>query len=128
MLKQEFEKIAGIQVTDKEYETIEETYLAVPNMQKDEFCKEYVKMKDNHLFKAMMNIIAPLSKESRNNKSKIKSLAHFMIDESVDDLSVTLRDKAAELIGMKAVIAYNARKKYEFDNDELEFIANQLSL
>ena len=128
MLKKEFEELTGMQLTDNEFNSIDKAYMDIPYNQRKELYKEFSNIKDSNLFNAMTFIIRALIAESRVNNSRIESLAHFMIDESICDLNANLRNKAAELIGMKAVIAYKAEKRYEFDDDELSFIATQLSL
>ena len=94
MLQSEFFERTGVNLTGEEYAKVEAIYNILPNMDKDEFCKEWKKLKDNPLMKEIAEAARKLETEKmeadqsiREGKAKIAAMteAHQKEIEKIDE-------------------------------------------
>ena len=69
MLQSEFTERTGVQVNGDEYAEIEKMYLAT-EMDKDQFCAEWKKNKDNELVRQLMDTVLKLQEKCRQLASE----------------------------------------------------------
>ena len=81
MLQSEFFERTGVNLTGEEYAKVEAIYNILPNMDKDEFCMEWKKLKDNLLIKEITKAARNLETEKleaeqtiRDSKAKIAAM------------------------------------------------------
>lgn len=123
MLHKEFEELIGRKATESEYEMADAIYMGCgDSIDKQTFCAEYVKLQDNPLFKSVFkawneeieakafeaNRAAELEMDLESQKEVTdklrKDLGAFLVDRAEHFHSGTLRDKAIELIGLRAYL------------------------
>lgn len=68
MLQTEFEQLTGRRVMPAVYREIEKIYLACPNLNKAEFCKDWLKHKDSQIIADLVPYVLRLEEEVRSLK------------------------------------------------------------
>lgn len=133
MTQKEFTERTGLTVTEEEYKGIERMYLAVPNMDKNEFCLLYKRVGDNALTIALANRVHILDGmlEERNNEAedchdKLNDLAEFLIGKADDYDDIDMYKEAVRIIGMKAVVLHKIKMGYHLRKEDREYIKNNL--
>lgn len=119
MQKNEFEQRTGIELTDEQYQRVEDLYLNAGNMDKDEFCKDYKK----HGESVILNTYFKQSEEQRNRldtyREKQITMAHFLIKKSMVGGDKDMIQMAISLIGEQKYIQHKLKKGYNlFDSDK----------
>ena len=133
MTKFEFEDRTGLKVTDDEYMDIERMYMAVPNMEKDEFCKRWRQCGNNPLAKELANQTTTLNGmiEERNNEledchERLNGLAEFLIGKASAHEDTDLYQEAVKIIGQKAVTLFKIRMNLPLWEDDVKYINDNL--
>lgn len=133
MTKFEFEDRTGLKVTDEEYYEIESMYMAVPNMEKDEFCKRWRQCGNNPLAKELAkqaNVLNGMLEE-RNNEvddchDKMNELAEFLIGKASAHEDTDLYREAVKIIGQKAVTLCKIRMNLPLWEEDVKYINDNL--
>ena len=133
MTQQEFEHLTGLKVTEEEYKGIETMYCAVPNMEKDEFCKRWRQCGNNPLAVALAKqaTIATGMLEERNNElddchSKLDDLAWFLIGKADAYEDSDFYNEAIRIVGHKAAILHKIKMGYHLWKEDKEYIKKNL--
>ena len=63
MLQTEFEELTGRRVSPAEYREIEKIYLACPNLNKVEFCKDWLRHKDSQIIADLVPRVLKLERQ-----------------------------------------------------------------
>lgn len=127
MTKLEFIERTGYQVLDEEYKAIEEMYCNAGNMDKDEFCKNWVEIHDNDLFRLYYNQFKNFSNQYDVHMKMLKEAAYNMVISSVDNDDDSLYWGACKLIGQKAVVIFKIENDYELNKADKEYIKENLA-
>lgn len=80
MLQQEFFERTGVNLTGEEYAKVEAIYNSV-QMDKDEFCKLWLKNKENKLIAELMETISNQEDEIRRQRGELEMRTSQMADE-----------------------------------------------
>lgn len=133
MTKFEFEDRTGLKVTDEEYKNIEIMYYAVPNMEKDEFCKRWRQCGNNPLTIALAKQATTLNGmlEERNNElddchDKNSELAEFLLGKACAYKDSDFYNEAIRLIGQKEVTLRKIRMGLPLWEEDINYINNNL--
>lgn len=122
MQKIEFEQRTGIELTDEQYQRVEDLYLNAGSMDKDEFCKDYKK----HGESVILNTYFKQSEEQRNRldtyREKQITMAHFLIKKSMVGGDKDMVQMAISLIGEQKYIQHKLEKGYNLFETDKELI------
>lgn len=133
MTQKEFEDRTGLKVTEEEYRGIEQMYYAVPNMEKDEFCKHYTRVGSNPLTVGLAKQATVVNGmlEERNNEledchSKLEELAWVLIGKACayDDSDMYM--EAVRLLGQREAIMVKIKMGYPLWKEDKEYIRKNL--
>lgn len=119
MQKIEFEQRTGIELTDEQYQRVEDLYLSAGNMDKDVFCEDYKK----HGESVILNTYFKQSEEQRSRldtyREKQITMAYFLIKKSMVGGDKDMIQMAISLIGEQKYIQHKLEKGYNlFDSDK----------
>lgn len=133
MTKFEFEDRTGLKVTDEEYKDIEAMYYAVPNMEKDEFCKRWRQCGNNPLTVALAKQATTLNGmlEERNNElddchEKNIEIAEFLLGKACVYKDTDFYNEAIRLIGQRAVTLRKIQMGLPLWEEDINYINNNL--
>lgn len=133
MTQQEFQDLTGRKVTVDKYRSIEKMYYAVPNMDKQEFCKRWVQAGNNPLTVelAKQATIANGMLEERNNEledchSKMEKLAWFLIGMAAAYDDIDSYKEAIRIVGHKAAVLHKIKMGYRLWKEDRDYIKNNL--
>lgn len=127
MQKNEFEQRTGIELTDEQYQRVEDLYLNAGNMDKDEFCKDYRK----HGESVILNTYFKQSEEQRSRldtyREKQITMAHFLIKKSMVGGDKDMIQMAISLIGEQKYIQHKLEKGYNLFESDKELIISLIN-
>lgn len=127
MLQSEFEKLTGYKVEPETYKVIESIYMTC-SLEKDAFCKEWLRVKDSQILRDLALECDNLKQVNQSNVKQISEEGQFLADmvATCKDLVVReeLRTRAINLIGSKEYIKYILAKGYELTELDRECIFN----
>ena len=133
MTKFEFEDRTGLKVTDEEYKEIERMYMAVPKMEKDEFCNRWRQCGNNPLAKELAKEVTKSNGmlEERNNElddchEKMNELAVFLIGKACVHDDIDLYKEAVRIIGQREVTLHKIKMNLLLWEEDIEYISNNL--
>ena len=133
MNKQEFSERTGFTPTIDEYESTEKMYMALVEMDKDEFCKEFKKFGNSRLVSELFRTLCVKEGQYEERCNEIDDLhkqksemVDFLIDRAQAFSDKELLEKASEMIGQKEVIRRRILKGYQLWAYETEWMLNNL--
>ena len=130
MLQKEFEERIGRSVTQEEYVAANAMYMAAGEMDKDEFCKLWLKNRENKIIAEMMATIKKLENDCEFLKTqnteflKEKENLKETMESELKDLSDTYK-RHMEEFGRKMVIHFED-ESYRYDDICEEFGLNNV--
>ncbi len=133
MTQEEFENRAGLIVTSGEYRDIEAMYYAVPNMEKNEFCKCWRQCGNNPLTLGLTKQVTILNGmvEERNNEvddchDKLSELAEFLLGKACAYKDADFYNEAIRLIGKKEVVLRKIKMALPLWEEDMDYITMNL--
>lgn len=125
MQQKEFETLTGKTITAEEYEEIENAYMALPGMTKQEFCEKWAAGELEEVVYALSEI----ANESLWKASVMKAVAYSLLQtaQSVDDeeLKENIKLNAIKLVGYDKVVKICLEKGYPLsEQDRRHILAN----
>lgn len=133
MTQKEFTDLTGRKVTAEEFRSIEKMYYAVPNMEKQEFCKRWVQTGNNPLTIELTKQTILLSGmlEERNNEAedchcKMEELAWFLIGKASAYDDTDFYNEAIRIVGRKAAVLHKVKMGLPLWKEDREYIKNNL--
>lgn len=119
MQKIEFTQRTGIELTDEQYQRVEDMYLNAGNMDKDDFCKDCKKHSDSVILNTYFEQSEKLKNKLDAYREKQVTLAHFLIKKSMVGGDKDMIREAIYLIGEQKYIQHKLEKGYTlFDTDK----------
>lgn len=111
MTLQEFNQLTGLNVTENEFDGINEMYMTVGDMDKATFCKEYKQYGESKLVAELMDRVR-MEQENSDDAHKSwrklfderEKLVDFLLEQSQELSSRALLKKAIDMIGHRYVI------------------------
>ena len=137
MLQKEFEDRIGRKVTTEEYVEANAVYMMAGELNKDEFCREWLKIGSSKLVQCLFEKAHSLDQDLQEQKLMVNECQEMISDaadamlEIGDTIGPTkvreeLDKKAVWLVGRKEVVKRKAAPDYIFSNEDLEYITNNL--
>lgn len=137
MLQKEFEDRIGRKVTTEEYVEANAMYMMAGELDKDEFCREWLKIGSSKLVQCLFEKAHSLDQDLQEQKLMVNECQEMISDaadamlEIGDTISPTkvreeLEKKAVWLVGRKEVVMRKAAHEYIFSKEDLEYITNNL--
>ena len=128
MTQQEFTKLTGYTpATQEEFQAIHKMYMDAGSMSKEVFCKHWVALHENDLFRTFYYKSKELEKKCERLESVINDAFEMVLDKAndadahddFDDIAVVLKDR-------KSVIRHKLNHNYELTEDDKEYIKTLL--
>ena len=120
MLKEEFLKLTGMEdIDDIEYQTYEQVYYDLPDMDKQTFCKLLME-KPSKIMEALDDRLAAVTARMRSEEARAKVLAEGIIEGKPS------YDKAVNTLGMAETITLKVSKGIKLTDDEMDYLQRNL--
>lgn len=137
MLQKEFEDRIGHKVSTEEYVEANAVYMMAGELDKDEFCREWLKIGSSKLVQCLFEKAHSLDQDLQEQKLMVNECQEMISDaadamlEIGDTISPTkvreeLEKKAVWLVGRKEVVMRKAAHEYILSKEDLEYITNNL--
>lgn len=141
MLQKEFEERIGRSVTQEEYVEANAMYMAAGEMDKDEFCREWMQFGQSRLVQCLYNTAYNLNKALQEQKLMTNECQEMLSDaadamleiadgllggETTEHTTQELNKKAWWLVGQTEVTRRKVQKGYRLDDKDRETIINNL--
>lgn len=141
MLQKEFEERIGRSVTQEEYVEANAMYMAAGEMDKDEFCREWMQFGQSRLVQCLYNTAYDLNKALQEQKLMTNECQEMLSDaadamleiadgllggETTEHTTQELNKKAWWLVGQTEVTRRKVQKGYRLDDKDRETIINNL--
>lgn len=119
--------------SDEEYTKANLAYMMAGNMDKDEFCKDYLKHKDSVIIATLAEAANSRDIAYRDKITKERSTAHAILREADglraaghEDSADQLDKIAATLIGRRDCITWKLNKGFALSDTDNEYIKDNL--
>ena len=138
MLQHEFETLIGRKATTEEYCEANAMYMAAGEMDKAEFCQEWMKVGTSRLVKELSDRVYRLQEANhelkliREEQARDLSAAADVMLETADqcgegDLAKDLMKAAVDLVGKKEVILRKISRGIHLSDEEMDFLKEKLN-
>lgn len=133
MLQKEFEALTGKKVTAEEYAEIEKVYMAIDNMDKEEFCAAWNEQKFGYIVGELVKSVQGLTKWRDHWKKQMDEA-----EEKADDAAIALlygankhrdesmKEAAINLVGLDAAVRIDIENGFELSQRERDYILENL--
>ena len=123
MLKQEFEKLTGLDLTDNEFEMVNAIYMLSENETKQEFAMRFAKINKVELLSACAQVLLKYRKKDEQQFKEIGFLKDVLMDIAVylhkGEFEKTI-SLIKNLIGRKEVIIALWRNKVRLTSTDID--------
>ena len=156
MLQSEFFERTKVNLTGEEYAKVEAIYNILPNMDKDEFCKEWLKLKDNPLIKEIAEGAVRVEREkleaeqtSRECKQRLTNMEEAHEKEILkmgelhkqhmedfagklikaceyEDMPTAMYQEIEEEFGLPFIIRNKWKNSIELQDTEIQYMVDKL--
>lgn len=148
MLQNEFEKLTGLKVNQKEYRYAEVIYNDLKDMDKFQFCADWKKHKDSKIIEALakenasVKVLLGLEKEKVEMLTKERDEAREKAEEAKRSVNHYIAEYLAEmadktcnaefaraaiaLVGMAEFVDIKVRHQYRMYEKDLSFLFSQM--
>lgn len=125
---QEFTQRTGYTpATEEEWKEIESMYMeAGDSVDKDLFCKEWLKHKRSNLLRIFYKRAMEKAETLEYFNDLRTETAKFLIDKAVDLDDRDMFAQAEKLIGMKRVVLYKIEQDYNLTREDKEYINDNI--
>ena len=142
MLQKEFEERIGRSVTQEEYVEANAMYMAAGEMDKDEFCREWMQFGQSRLVQCLYNTAYNLNKALQEQKLMTNECQEMLSDaadamleiadglldgETTEHTTQELNMKAWWLVGQKEVTRRKVQNGYRLDDKDRDTIIKNLT-
>lgn len=137
MTQKEFTDRTGLTPTAEEFKTIHEMYMLCSALDKDEFCLEYEAHGNSLIIYELMEVIKFKGKSNeslsnayeafRNERYNAElEMARFLLGKAMVHNDPDLESEAIRLTSRKTVILMKIKDNYPLNQEDFEYIANNL--
>lgn len=126
MTQQEFTERTGLTITAQEFVKINNTYMAAGDMDKDEFCKEYLKHGNSNLVTILALMVIEKERQKIQLQKEREQIVDFLIEQAEKWSATDLRDKAIKMIGAKEYLIRKIKKGFNLWEADKELIVESL--
>lgn len=125
MTQQEFQERTRIE-SEATYELANAIYMEAGNIDKDSFCKDFIKHGDSILLAYFYKTCKELRKKLNALKDERLEMVQFLLQQEHETDDQTFRDKAVELVGEKEVIRLKIENGWDFCDADKEYIKEHI--
>ena len=133
MQQKEFEALTGKKVTTEEYADIEKIYMAIENMDKQEFCAAwkagcffYIMDEMVKRVQALEEVRDCMKKELDAANEKVEAAARMLLNKAGKYGDSDLKAAAINLVGLRQVVLIDVKMGYRLSETEREYILKNL--
>lgn len=133
MTLQEFNQLTGLNATEKEFEAINEMYMAAGEMDKATFCKEYKQHGESLLVAELVRAVRlerdvydEINTEVHKLYDEQDQLVDFLLEQSQELNSTAFLRKAIEIHGHERVIRRKIELGLTLCELDLDYISKHL--
>lgn len=127
MQKTEFIQRTGIELTDEQYKRVEDLYVNAGNIDKDEFCKDYMKHADSVILNTYFDRSEKIRVKLETYREKQTTTAHFLIKKSMAGGDKDMIQMAISLLGERMYIKHKLEKGYNLFELDKEIIISLIT-
>ncbi len=131
MQQKEFEMLTGKTVTAEEYEKIENAYVALPDMDKYDFCEKWAAGELTEIVCALSESVKESLRKVELKESVMKTVAYSLLQtaQSTDDedLKADIKLDAIKLVGYGNVVKICLEKGYPLSEQDRRYILAHLN-
>lgn len=129
MLQKEFEALTGKKVTAEEYAEIEKVYMAIDNMDKEEFCAAWNEQKFGYIVGELVKSVQELTKwrdhwkkQMDEAEEKAEDAAFVLLNCANEDM----KEAAIALVGMKTAVRIDLENGFKLSEAERDHLLENL--
>lgn len=133
MLQKEFEALTGKKVTAEEYADIEKVYMAVDNMDKEEFCAAWNEQKFGYIVGELVKSVQELTKWRDHWKKRLddaeeraRAAAFELLKGANEHNDEDLKEAAIDLVGMKEAVSIDLKEEFKLSEAERDYLLEYL--
>lgn len=133
MLQKEFEALTGKKVTAEEYAEIEKVYMAIDNMDKEEFCAAWNAGKLCYIVDELVKHVRALEEVRDRKKAQVdaaekkaEAAARMLLAKADKYDDGDLKTAAIDLVGLMQVVLIDVEEGYKLSNVERDYILENL--
>lgn len=133
MLQKEFEALTGKKVTAEEYAEIEKVYMAIDNMDKEEFCAAWNEQKFGYIVDELVKSVQELTKWRDHWKKlmdeaeeKAEDAAFVLLNSANEHNDEDMKEAAIALVGMKTAVRIDLENGFKLSEAERDHLLENL--
>lgn len=133
MLQKEFEALTGKKVTAEEYAEIEKVYMAIDNMDKEEFCAAWNEQKFGYIVGELVKSVQELTKwrdhwKKRLNEAeeRARAAAFVLLNGANEHNDEDMKEEAIALVGMKEAVCIDVKEGFKLSETERDYLLENL--
>jgi hypothetical protein len=133
MLQKEFEALTGKKVTAEEYAEIEKVYMAIDNMDKEEFCAAWNEQKFGYIVGELVKSVQELTKWRDHWKKKLdeaeeraRDAAFVLLNGANEHNDEDMKEEAIALVGMKEAVCIDVKEGFKLSEAERDYLLENL--
>lgn len=133
MLQKEFEALTSKKVTAAEYAEIEKVYMAIDNMDKEEFCAAWNAGKLCYIVDELVKHVRALEEVRDRKKAQVdaaekkaEAAARMLLAKAGKYDDGDLKTAAIDLVGLMQVVLIDVEEGYKLSNVERDYILENL--
>ncbi len=131
MQQKEFEMLTGKTVTAEEYEKIENAYMALPDMDKHDFCEKWAAGELTEIVYTLSESVKESLRKVEYKELVMKTVAYSLLQtaQSTDDedLKADIKLDAIKLVGYGNVVKICLEKGYPLSEQDRRYILAHLN-
>lgn len=133
MLQKEFEALTGKKVTAEEYAEIEKVYMAIDNMDKEEFCAAWNEQKFGYIVDELVKRVQELTKwrdhwkkQMDEAEERARAAAFVLLNGANEHNDEDMKEAAIDLVGMKMAVCIDMKEGFKLSETERDYILENL--
>lgn len=133
MLQKEFEALTGKKVTAEEYAEIEKVYMAIDNMDKEEFCAAWNEQKFGYIVDELVKSVQGLTKwrdywkaQMDEAEEKAEDAAFVLLNGANENNDEDMKEAAIALVGMKTAVRIDLENGFKLSEAERDYLLEDL--
>lgn len=116
MTREEFKTRTGMELTNEQFQRVNDMYMEAGELSKDAFCEDYKKHSESKILEEFYN-------QATRFNVRLNAYAMFLIEQADKWGAEDLRDKAIEILGIDKYLTVKIEKGYNlWDIDKKELI------
>lgn len=127
MQKIEFTQRTGIELTDEQYQRVEDMYMNAGDMDKDEFCEDYKKHKDSKLLAYFYKLTEDSKFCAKLIDRSMLKVTKFLLMKSREVNDKSMRSEAIDLLGENMIVRLTIEMDLELWSEDKKYIIETLT-